>query len=81
MTQDDNTNDNLCNLPIDDKMLIDLQQKDKFCKNILQQIEKGNLVDGQLYKIDNNVLKRFIIDGNDTYEITVIPRSLVPQIL
>ena len=53
----------------------------KFCKNILQQIEKGNLVDGQLYKIDDNVLKRFIIDGNDTYETTVIPRSLVPQIL
>ena len=47
-------------------MLIDLQQKDKFCKNILQQIEKGNLVDGQLYKFDDNVLKRFIIDGNDT---------------
>ena len=74
-------NDNLCNLPIDDKVLIDLQQKDEFCKNILKQIEKGNLVDGQLYKIDDNVLKRFIIDGNDTYETTVIPRSLIPQVL
>ena len=76
--QDDNANGNLCNLPIDDKMLIELQQKDKICKNIIKQIEKGNLVDGQLYKIDDNVLKRFIIDGNDTYETTVIPRSLVP---
>ena len=28
-TQDDNANGNLCNLPIDDKMLIDLQQKDE----------------------------------------------------
>ena len=81
LTQDDNTNGNLCNLPKDDNMLIDLQQKDEFCKNILQQIEKGNLVDGQLYKIDDNVLKRFIVDGNGTYETTVIPRSLVPQIL
>ena len=81
LTQDDNANGNLCNLPIDDKMLIDLQQKDKFCKNILQQTEKGNLVDGQLYNIDDNVLKRFIMDGNDTYETTVIPRSLVPRIL
>ena len=78
MTQDDNVNGNVCNLPIDDKMLIDLQHKDEFCKNILQQIEKGNLVDGQLYKIDDNVLKRFIVDGNDTYETTVIPRTLVP---
>ena len=79
--QNNNANDNLCHLPIDDKMLINLQQKDEFCKNILQQIEKGNLVDGQLYKIDDNVLKRFIIDGDDTYETTVLPRSLVPQIL
>ena len=80
-TQNDNANDNLCNLPIDDKVLIDLQQKDEFCKNILKQIEKGNLVEGQLYKIDDNVLKRFIVDGNDTYETTVIPRSLIPQVL
>ena len=80
-TQDDNVNGNLCNLPIDDKLLIDLQHKDKFCKNILQQIEKGNLVNGQLYKIDDNILKRFIVDGNDTYETTVIPRTLVPRIL
>ena len=73
--QNNNANDNLCRLPIDDKMLIDLQQKDEFCKNILQQIEKVNLVHGQLYKIDDNVLKRFIIDGNDIYETTVIPMS------
>ena len=78
MTQDDNVNGNLCNLPIDDKLLIDLQHKDEFCKNILQQIEKGNLVDGQLYKIDDNVLKRFIVDRNYTYETTVIPKTLVP---
>ena len=38
-------------------------------------------MDGQLYKIDNNILKRFITNGNDTYETTVIPRSLIPQVL
>ena len=38
-------------------------------------------MDGQLYKIDDNILKRFIIDGNDTYETTVVPRSLIPQVL
>ena len=42
-------------------------------------MEKGNIVDGQLYRIDNNILKRFVIDGNDTYETTVIPRSLIPH--
>ena len=62
-------------------MLTTLQHEDEFCKNILKQIEKGNIVDGHLYKIEDNILKRFILDGNDTYETTVIPRSLIPQIL
>ena len=80
-TPDDTASDYLCNLPIDDKVLTELQQEDEFCKNILKQIEKGNIVDGQLYKMDDNILKRFVIDGNDTYETTVIPRSLIPQVL
>ena len=62
-------------------MLTKLQQEDEFCKNILKQIEKGNLVDGHLYKIENNILKRYIMDGDDMYETTMIPRSLTPQIL
>ena len=80
-TQGDTANDYLCNLPIDNKMLTKLQQEDEFCKNILKQIEKGNIADGQLYKIEDNILKRFIVDGDDTYETTVIPRSLTPQVL
>ena len=80
-TQDDYINEFLGELPIDDNMLAKLQQKDEFCKNIFQQIEKGNLLNGQLYKIDNKILKRLIIDGNNTYETTIIPRSLIPQIL
>ena len=80
-TQGDTANDYLCNLPIDNKMLTKLQQEDEFCKNILKQIEKGNILDGQLYKIEDNILKRFIVDGDDTYETTVIPKSLTPQVL
>ena len=79
--QDDNNADFLCDLPIDHDTLVELQQKDEFSKNIFNQIEKGNIVDGQLYKIDKKLLKRFVVDGNDTYETTVIPRSLIPQVL
>ena len=43
-TQDDDTTNYLCNLPIGDKVLTDLQKGDEFCKNILKQIEKGNLL-------------------------------------
>ena len=31
--------------------------------------------------MDNKLLKRLILDGNNTYETTVIPRSLIPQVL
>ena len=80
-THDDDVDNFVGNLPIDNSILAKLQQKDEFCKNILNQIEKGNIRDGHLYKMDNKLLKRFIVDGNNTYKTTVIPRSLVPQVL
>ena len=36
-------------LPITNNMLFELQQKDMFCADILVQIEKGNIKEGQLY--------------------------------
>ena len=33
-------------------MLIKLQQEDALCNNIIHQIEKGNIKEGQPYKID-----------------------------
>ena len=40
-SQDDSNRDLLCELPIQTEILIKLQQEDAFCKNILQQIAKG----------------------------------------
>ena len=81
-TQDGDAFDkDLWKLPISNDNLSKLQWEDEFCKNILSQIEKGNLIEGQLYLIRNNILKRYVIDGDDTYETIVIPRSLTPQIL
>ena len=80
-TKDDTPNDNLWKLPITNDTLSKLQQEDVFCKNILSQIEKGNIVEGQLYLIKDKILKRYVIDGDNTYEITVIPRALTTQIL
>ena len=58
-----------------------LQQEDVFCGNILSQIEKGNIVEGQLYLIRDKILKRYVIDGDNTYETTMILRALTTQIL
>ena len=52
-----------------------------FCNNILNQIEKGNITEGQLNVVKDKVLKRYVIDGNNTYETTMIPRAITAQIL
>ena len=81
-TLDEDASDkDLWKLPISDNILSRLKQEDEFCKNILSQIEKGNIIEGQLYLIRNKILKRYIIDGYDTYETIMIPRTLTPQIL
>ena len=77
----DAPNDNLWKLPINNDTLSKLQQENVFCKNILSQIEKGNKVERQLYLIKDKILKRYIIDGDNTYETTVILRALTTQIL
>ena len=75
------SNDELWKLPLSNDTSSKLQQKDIFGSNILNQIEKGNLVEGQLYIVKDKLLKRYVIDGNNTYETTMIPRAITAQIL
>ena len=74
-------NDKLIELPLDNDILFELQQKDTFCANILAQMEKGNIIEGQLYIVWNKLLKRYVTDGDKTYETIVLPRALTAQIL
>ena len=68
VNDDSSVNNSLLELPIDNNTLFKLQQKDTFCANILAQIEKGNIIEGQLYVIQDKLLKRYVTDGNNTYE-------------
>ena len=79
--KEDASDEDLWKLPISNDILSKLQQEDEFCRNIFSQIEQGNHIEGQLYLIKKNILKRYIIDGDDTYETIVMPRTLTPQIL
>ena len=45
----DTSGNNFQGFPINNDVLQKLQQDDVFCKNILNQIKKGNITDGQLY--------------------------------
>ena len=49
--------------------------------NILAQIEKGNIIKGQLYVIKDKLLKRYVVDSDNTYETIVLPRALTARIL
>ena len=71
----------LLDLPINNDSLFKLQQKDSFCNNILTQIEKGNIIEGQMYTVKDKLLKRYVIDGDNTYETTVILRAITAQVL
>ena len=77
----DTSGNNFQGFPISNDVLQRLQQEDEFCGNILNQIEKGNITDGQLYLVKDNILKRYIMEGNNTYETTVVPRAFTGQIL
>ena len=75
------SNNDLWKLPLSNNTLSNLQQKDMFCNNILNQIEKSNITEGQLYVVKDKVLKRYVTDGNNTYETTLIPRATTAKIL
>ena len=68
-------------LPLDHDILVKLQRQDTFCANILTQIEKGNIKEGQMYTVQNKLLGRYVVDGDKTYEALVLPRALITQVL
>ena len=79
--KENNDIDSVVRLPLSENMLSDLQAQDTFCSHILTQIEKGNIKEGQIYLVQNKILKRYVIDGNNTYETVVLPRALTAQVL
>ena len=77
----DTSDSNLQRLPVSNDILHRLQQEDAFCKSILNQIEKGSIIGGQLYLVKDKILKRYVLNGNNTYKTIVVPKALTAQIL
>ena len=63
VTDTEVSNDDLWKLPLSNDTLSELQQKDIFCNNKLKQIEKGIIIEGQLYIVKDKLLKRYVIEG------------------
>ena len=68
-------------LPIEDDKLIELQKEDKFCKNILNMLASNKLHNKNPYYIENGILKRYIDDNKQRFEVIVLPQTLTQPAL
>ena len=68
-------------LPIGDDKLAELQKKDKFCKNILNMLMNGKLHNQNLYYTEVRILKRYIDDNKQRFEVIVLPQTLTGAVL
>ena len=78
---EDASGNNFQKFPISDDILHKLLQEDAFCKNTLNQLERHNITDGQLYLVKDRILKSYVLEGDNTNETIVVPRGLTTQIL
>ena len=63
-------------LPLSDKRLQALQAKDKFCKDISNKLQQGQLQSRNPYYIENGILKKFVEDGKQKFEVIVLLQVL-----
>ena len=68
-------------LPLEDEKLKQLQQKDKFCKEVTEKLSKGQLQNGQPYYQEEGIIKRFVEDGKQRFEAIVLPQVLIGAVL
>ena len=68
-------------LPIEDNKLIELQKEDKFCKNILNMLASNKLQNKNPYYIESEILKRYIDDNKQRFEVIVLPQTLTQPAL
>ena len=58
-----------------------MQRQDKFCKNLLNQLQAKKLSSGNPYFLEEGILKRYIDDQKQRFEVTVLPRDLITVVL
>ena len=79
----DASGNNFQKFPISDVILHKLQQEDAFCKSILNQMEKGNIADGQLYLVLCN--PKFISKNNQYFSLSsryfLYPLTSLPKMV
>ena len=71
-------------LPIIDlteSQLEDIQMKDKFIKNIINRLVAKQQPEGKPYYLEEKLLKKYIYDNKQRFEVTVVPANCAPLLL
>ena len=68
-------------LLIEDNKLIELQKEDKFCKNVLNMLASNKLQNKNPYYIKSGILKRYIDDNKQRFEVIILPQTLTQPAL
>ena len=63
-------------LPLSNEKLRALQAEDKFGKDISSKLQQEQLQSQNPYYIENGILKRFVGDGKQKFEVVVLPQAL-----
>ena len=68
-------------LLIEDNKLIELQKEDKFCKNIFNMLASNKLQNKNPYYIKSGILKWYIDENKQRFDVIVLPQTLTQPIL
>ena len=63
-------------LPLSDEKLQAFHAKGKFCKDISDKLQQGQLQSKNPYYMEKRILKRFVVDGKQKFEVVVLPQVL-----
>ena len=64
-----------------EEQLEDIQMKDKFIKNLVNRLLAGKQSSGKPYYVEGRLLKKYIYDNKQRFEVTVVPPNCAAMLL
>ena len=68
-------------IDLTEEQLEDIQMKDKFIKNLVNRIVSGKQPSGKPYYLEGRLLKKYIYDNKQRFEVTVVPPNCAAMLL
>ena len=68
-------------MDLTDSQLEDIQMKDRFIKNIINRLMAKQQPEGKPYYIEGKLLKKYIFDNKQWFEVTVVAPNCAPLLL